>query len=101
MGGYVLFEVNAAVRKLAELSSSLDLYWAKSQSASVISLSCHVHPRPDILFRHHVVSMIPIPQSVDIIFLVPGSILLFMGDGCGHDSKRTGSLLGVLDERSC
>lgn len=61
MGGYVLFEVNAAVRKLAELSSSLDLYWAKSQSASVISLSCHVHPRPDILFRHHVVSMIPIP----------------------------------------
>jgi hypothetical protein len=38
-GGNVLVEVNTAVRKLAELSSLLDLCTAKIQSASAISLS--------------------------------------------------------------
>lgn len=38
--GNVLVEVNAAVRKLAELSSLLDLCLAKVQSASAISLLC-------------------------------------------------------------
>jgi hypothetical protein len=47
-GGNVLVEVNAAVRKLAELSSLLDLCWAKIQSASAISLSCPLHSGPEV-----------------------------------------------------
>lgn len=54
IGGNVLVEVNTAVRKLAELSSLLDLCSAKIQSASAISLSCvriplcpgHIRPPP-------------------------------------------------------
>lgn len=56
--GNVLVEVNAAVRKLAELSSLLDLCSAKVQSASAILLLCvipasqvYVVPRQCVIFQ--------------------------------------------------
>jgi hypothetical protein len=58
--GNVLFEVNAAVRKLAELSSLLDLCSAGIQSAAAISMSCPFHPCSKVLPRQRVDSIIPI-----------------------------------------
>lgn len=60
--GNVLVEVNAAVRKLAELSSLLDLCSAKIQSASAsaILVSCPFHPGSEVLPR----------QRVDCIILI-------------------------------